>query len=318
MVRFGGQKIVPNRIRIGLVGVGKIARDQHLPALANDRRFELVAAASRHGSVDGVANFHSIEELIAGTPDLHAVTLCTPPNARTSMAHAAIAAGLHVMLEKPPAPTVSAAHALARNARARGVTLFATWHSREAAAVQAARTWLTERVITAVRIEWKEDVRKWHPGQDWIWEPGGFGVFDPGINALSILTRILPSPVSLQAATLSFPENRGAPIAAELHMTHAPRAPVEAVFDFREPGGESWTIEVHTDAGALRLSEGGARLQIDGRPVEQEGNREYPALYKHFAHLIDAADSDVDLAPLQLVADAFLCGRRVTVERFDD
>jgi predicted dehydrogenase len=309
---------VVSRIRIGLVGVGKIARDQHFPALANNPRFERVAVASRHGSVEGVANFRSIEELIAGTRDLHAVTLCTPPNARTSMARAAIAAGLHVMLEKPPASTVSEALALARSAHARGVTLFATWHSREAAAVEAARVWLAERLISSVKIAWKEDVRKWHPGQAWIWEPGGFGVFDPGINALSILTRILPSPVSLQAATLSFPENRAAPIAAELHMTHGPKTPVHADFDFRQVGGECWAIEVTTDAGMLLLSEGGARLQIDGKAIEQEGNREYPALYERFAQLIDARESDADLAPLQLVADAFLCARRLTVERFDD
>jgi hypothetical protein len=44
-----------------------------------------------------------------------------------------------------------------------------------------------------VEIVWHEDVRKWHPGQQWIWEPGGFGVFDPGINALSIATRIFPA-----------------------------------------------------------------------------------------------------------------------------
>ena len=41
-------------------------------------------------------------------------------------------------------------------------------------------------------VTWKEDVRHWHPGQQWIWEAGGFGVFDPGINALSIVTKIMP------------------------------------------------------------------------------------------------------------------------------
>jgi D-galactose 1-dehydrogenase len=44
-----------------------------------------------------------------------------------------------------------------------------------------------------VNVIWREDVRVWHPGQDWIWQPGGLGVFDPGINALSIITHILPA-----------------------------------------------------------------------------------------------------------------------------
>ena len=58
-------------------------------------------------------------------------------------------------------------------------------------------------------------MRRWHPGQAWIWEPGGFGVFDPGINALSIATSIF-APFFLTAARLDFPENRDAPIAAAL------------------------------------------------------------------------------------------------------
>ncbi|TIS18620.1 MAG: gfo/Idh/MocA family oxidoreductase, partial [Mesorhizobium sp.] len=43
-----------NPIRIGIVGVGKIVRDQHLPALAKDSSYRLAAAASRHGKVDGI------------------------------------------------------------------------------------------------------------------------------------------------------------------------------------------------------------------------------------------------------------------------
>src|SRR3546814_20550411 len=93
------------------------------------------------------------------------------------------------MLEKPPAATTTEICALADHARARGVTLFATGHSREAAGVAGARDWLSGKRIRAAHIRWKEDIRRWHPGQEWILDAGGFGVFDPGINALSILTR---------------------------------------------------------------------------------------------------------------------------------
>jgi hypothetical protein len=87
-------------------------------------------------------------------------------------------------------------HAPGALAARAGRTLFATWHSRFAPAVEPARQWLTPRRIRSVHINWKEDVRVWHPGQGWIFEPGGLGVFDPGINALSILTRILPLSLS--------------------------------------------------------------------------------------------------------------------------
>ena len=51
-------------IRIALVGVGKIARDQHVPALAANSSYALVAAASPHHRLDGVLHFNSIEAML--------------------------------------------------------------------------------------------------------------------------------------------------------------------------------------------------------------------------------------------------------------
>ncbi|MGO8352352.1 gfo/Idh/MocA family oxidoreductase, partial [Rhizobium johnstonii] len=39
-------------INLAIVGVGKIVRDQHLPSVAKNPDFELVAMASRHGTVE--------------------------------------------------------------------------------------------------------------------------------------------------------------------------------------------------------------------------------------------------------------------------
>ena len=207
-------------IRLGLVGVGVIARSQHLPVIAASPRFDLIGAASRHAGVEDVQNRSSLAELLDAVPGLEAVSLCTPPAPRFADARLALSAGRHVMLEKPPGATLAEVRALADQAEQAGLTLFATWHSRHAAGVGPARAWLADRTIRRVHIEWREDVRVWHPGQDWIFEPGGLGVFDPGINALSVLTRILPAPLLLQAAALRFPENRDAPIAADLDYRH--------------------------------------------------------------------------------------------------
>ncbi|WP_404336844.1 Gfo/Idh/MocA family protein [Sphingomonas sp. MMS12-HWE2-04] len=296
-------------IRLGLVGIGKIARDQHLPALAADKRFELVATASRHATVDGVIAHREIGSLIGGGHDLDAISLCTPPEGRYAQAVAAIDAGLHVMLEKPPAATISEIAALADRARAKGVTLFASWHSREAAGVAPARDWLRGKRIDAVRITWKEDIRRWHPGQDWILAPGGFGVFDPGINALSITTAILPDAVLLESAWMEVPEGRAGPLVAELRMRSG-TAPVEASFDFLQTGPQTWDIEVDTDAGRLRLSMGGSILQLPGGEEQKAPDQEYPRLYARFAELVTAGESDVDIRPFQLVADAFVLAER--------
>src|SRR3546814_766693 len=140
-------------------------------------------------------------------------------------------------------------------------TLFATWHSREAAGVTGARDWLSDKRIRAAHIRWKEDIRRWHPGQEWILDAGGFGVFDPGINALSIMTAILPAPPLLDAARIDIPEGRSSPIAATMAMQSGD-AEVTADLDFLQTGPQSWDIEVETDAGTLRLSMGGSVLEL--------------------------------------------------------
>ncbi|HUG45006.1 MAG TPA: Gfo/Idh/MocA family oxidoreductase [Sphingomicrobium sp.] len=305
-------------IRIALVGIGKIARDQHIPALAASSDYELVAAVTRHGPVEGISTFGSITEMRQSGLALDAVSLCTPPLGRHVLAREAIAAGLHVMLEKPPGATVSEVESLALAARKAGLALFATWHTRAAPAIERARSWLAGRRIGSATIIWREDVRQWHPGQAWIWEPGGFGVFDPGINALSAATAILPQALFLTDASLFYPENRAMPIAAHLSMSDSEGIAINADFDWRERGTQRWDIDVETDAGRLTLSKGGAALAIDGETLidEDEISAEYPNLYVRFAELVRSRMLDVDLAPLRLVADAFMLGRRVQVDPF--
>ncbi|MGN7753820.1 Gfo/Idh/MocA family protein [Sinorhizobium sp. 22678] len=305
-------------INIAIVGVGKIVRDQHLPALAKNADYRLIAAASRHGTVDGIDNFKSIEAMLEAMPGVEAVSLCMPPQYRYEAARTALAAGKHVFLEKPPGATLSEVADLEALADEKGVSLFASWHSRYAPAVEAAKTFLASTAIRNVRIIWKEDVRHWHPNQEWIWAAGGLGVFDPGINALSIMTHILPQPVFITSATLEFPENRDAPIAATIAFSDAEKLDVAAEFDWRQTGKQSWDIVAETDAGEMVLSEGGAKLAIDGKIVHEEPEQEYPMLYRRFAEIIKAGRSDVDLAPLRHVADAFMLGRRKFVEEFHD
>ncbi|SDY30265.1 Gfo/Idh/MocA family protein [Citreimonas salinaria] len=307
-----------NALAIAIVGVGKIARDQHIPALARDPRFQLAATASRSGGVQGVETFETLGALLAARPDIPAVSLCMPPVPRFAAAREAIAAGRHVMLEKPPGASLAEVFRLEALARQAGVTLFASWHSRAAAGVAPAREWLAGRRPKRIRIDWKEDVRKWHPGQAWIWEPGGLGVFDPGINALSILTEICPVPLHLTASTLTFPENRATPIAADLTFTDGDGLDATAGFDWRQEGGDIWQMEIDTDAGQLRLLDGGARLFIDGQETTLDDTGEYPTLYRQFGQLIAEGRSDVDAAPLIHVADAFMLGRHLRGDPFHD
>ena len=306
-------------LRIGVVGLGKIAFDQHLPSIHGNPRFELAATVSRHGKkVDGVSSFTSHTEMLKALPDLDAAAITTPPGVRYQIARDCIDAGLHVMLEKPPAVTLGEIEDLACLAEGKQVTLQTTWHSQHNPAVAAAAEALADKRLASLTVTWHEDVRKWHPGQEWIFDAGGFGVFDPGINAFSILMKILPDVLFVREAELIFPENRQAPIAAEIDFT-SPSADgaLRASLDFRHSGAEAWTIDIRTTDGThVLLRGGGSKLEINGELQAAEGEGEYPSLYREFVGLIDARRSLVDVRPLRLVADAFLVGRLTVVEPF--
>ena len=304
-------------IRIAIVGYGKIARDQHVPSIAADPRFVLAAVVSPRAPAEaGVPVFPSLEAMLgAMAGQLDAIAICTPPTVRLAIARAAFAAGLDVLLEKPPAATLGEIEEIERLGREAGQTLFTAWHSQHAR--PSRRTSCARReTVSAVQIRWHEDVRKWHPGQEWIWAPGGFGVFDPGINALSIATRILPSRLFVREAVLAFPENKQMPIAARIAFG-GKAGRFEADLDWRYTEGERWTIRVETgDGTTIELLGGGARMTLNGEAQAVDGPGEYPALYARFAELIEARESDVDREPLRIVADTFLVGRREIVEPF--
>lgn len=306
------------KIKLGIVGVGKIVQDQHLPAIEKNDAYELVATASRNGSVDGVPAYLSIEEMVAATPELEAVALCMPPQYRYEIAQFALRNNLHTLLEKPPGATVCEVEHLADLSHQYGKSLFVTWHSRYAAAVQLARQLLATRTLKSVNLHWKEDVRKWHPGQEWIWQAGGLGVFDPGINGLSILTEILASRAFVQSSKLVFPDNKAAPIAAYMSLVTADKQKIEVEFDWRETSKEVWDIVFHTEEGDIRLTEGGARLFLDDEEQSTVEQNEYEAIYAAFSGLIQEQQRDIDLQPLKLTADAFLMGERKTIEPFLD
>ena len=304
--------------KIGVVGVGEIAKNQHIPSINRNPDFEFAAGVSRHQKTEGVDNFTAIEDMISARPDIDVVSLCVPPQVRYGIAWAALEAGKHVMLEKPPGISVVEVESLARFAEQQGVTLFATWHSRYAAAVETAKNWLADKKITDVKIIWKEDVKHWHPGQTWIWQAGGMGVFDPGINALSILTHIMNVPFHLQEADLAFPSNCETPIAAQLKFTGNDALSLSADFDWRQTGPQHWDIYVQTTEGEVHLANGGNDMLIDGKAHFSADNAEYDNIYARFADLLKSNQSDIDLMPLKHVADAFMLGKRSVVEAFEE
>jgi D-galactose 1-dehydrogenase len=153
-----------------------------------------------------------------------------------------------------------------------------------------------------------------------VWEPGGFGVCDPGINAMSIFTKIMPMPVFVDSATLTTPSNRQTPVDVQIRFkTGDANGPdLSAHFNWLEGDEEVWTITIVTGKGqSLKLRNGGAVLDADGAETVKEKPEEYERIYERFAELLASGKSDIEDGPLRLICDAFFIGRRETGPAFD-
>ena len=303
-------------VKIGLIGFGAVAR-RHVDVIARSQKFDLCAIASTSPIVDGpdCPVFSSYSEMLADASMVDAVAICTPPGARYSIARNALLAGKDVLLEKPPSVTLGEILDLERIARKMQLSVFAAWHSRFNKAVDLAQQLLATREIHSIRIKWLEDVNRWHPEQDWIWESKGLGVFDAGINAISILTLIVPSPVIVTDSQMWSLPGTQSPIAARIsgHLTEGCTA-LRIDLDWRVAEECRELLFECSDGSTVRLGQSGRSLEMDGVPLIAEGNLEYERLYGHFSSLIEQRKTDADIEPLRLTADSFMIAQRFAAD----
>src|SRR3546814_3856745 len=66
-------------IRIGIIGYGKIARDQHIPAIQASQDFQLAAISDPKPSDDAEAPFFQDYADMLAAQIVDAVAICTPP-----------------------------------------------------------------------------------------------------------------------------------------------------------------------------------------------------------------------------------------------
>jgi predicted dehydrogenase len=141
--------------RIGIVGAG-FGVHAHLPALLAHKRFDVVALASPHSAARiaperGIAHaFTSCEAMVAGC-DLDAVTVASPPFAHQADVSAALAAGKHVVCEKPFALGVAGAEAMLAAAAAAGTACGVAHEFRFVPQTQALRELVVNHHLDPMR-----------------------------------------------------------------------------------------------------------------------------------------------------------------------
>jgi predicted dehydrogenase len=183
-------------IRVGLIGAGMIGRlraravarvpGMRLVAVA-DAREELARQAA--GGVPGVRIFGDGMEL-AQWSEVDAVILSTPPGSHAPLGLACLAAGKHLLCEKPLATSVAACEALVAAAAKAGVRLATGFNLRYTRAAKLAR-----QLVEAGAIGELDHVRAFHGhggeefGHDWVHDAkvtGGGTLMDNGIHVIDL------------------------------------------------------------------------------------------------------------------------------------
>ena len=173
-------------LRGAVVGYGFIASRGHVPAFlqsgADEDRahFEVVAVADvtparlslAAAALPAAHLYDDYRAMLNGeTGELDFVVVSVPPSLHAAVTHEALARGLHVLCEKPLAPSVEEARAMVTHARQTGQVLFPCHNYKHAPVVKAVRAMLDEGVIGEVRRVTLDTFRSTHARGVAEWNP---------------------------------------------------------------------------------------------------------------------------------------------------
>lgn len=162
------------RIRTAVIGFGVSGKVFHTPLIAADPSYSLDAvvtanlerAAEVRRLYPEARIFSTADDLFAAAEDYDLVVLGTPPSTHVTLASAAIARGLHVVVDKPFVPTSDEGERVIALAAAAGVQL----------TVFQNRRWDAD-FLTLLRLVHGGSFGEIHSFEsrfEW-WRPGGFG-----------------------------------------------------------------------------------------------------------------------------------------------
>ncbi|HET7475222.1 MAG TPA: Gfo/Idh/MocA family oxidoreductase [Dermatophilaceae bacterium] len=140
-------------VRLALVGCGRIAQAAHLPALEKADGVRLVAVSDPSPQVArqaarryGIPAAYADQAEVFADPSVEAVIVAAPDRFHASITTQALAAGKHVLVEKPLAATVHEAELLAGLVGRTGLVLQVGAMKRHDEGMQYARQFVVERL----------------------------------------------------------------------------------------------------------------------------------------------------------------------------
>jgi D-galactose 1-dehydrogenase len=254
---------------------------------------------------------------------LDAVIIATPPELHYTIACDALQAGKHVFVEKPPTQTTGEAEKLGRLSGEVRKVLFFGYHAQYNSSVRRARNMLAQQSVQAVEAEFCEDVLQFHSPGSWVFKQGVLR--DSGINALSILTAVLPGHDDWRVTAADFKPSgeAGADRKARIELSLGGQAKGLVLLDWEHHGKETRTLTFRTSGGTLTIDIAADRMYQNGVPLdpmpdpapEADGfHREYQAMLRDFAASLRSGHSSCGTTEVRLVEEAYRSARTKFVQ----
>jgi predicted dehydrogenase len=276
-----------SQIGVAVVGTG-FGKQIHIPGFQHHHRTEVVAVWNRDlEKANAIAAKNNIphasdrlDEILA-LPEVDAVSISTPPFLHYDMAKMAIAAGKHILLEKPMNMSVEETKELDRLATKQGVVVTADFEFRFIPAWQLLSEYLQQGYLgktRLIKIDWLVASRA-NPDRPWNWyslqEKGGGVLGAVGSHAFDYIHWLFGSVKSLSAKLSCAIDRRLDPQTGELKtvdaddtcliaMELADGTPCQLTISSVTYAGRGHWLEVYGDRGTLVLGSDNLKDYVHG------------------------------------------------------
>ena len=333
-------------IRIAIIGAGSMA-GEHAKHYGRIEGVEVVAVCDRDypkaqafAERHGIADVYQDLDAMLARDDIHAVSNVTPDGVHKVTSLAAIAAGKHILCEKPLATNAEDAHEMAAAAQAANVINMVNLSYRDAPAIQHARALVTGGAIGTVRHvdasyrqSWlvSNAWGRWDPESQWLWRlseaHGSKGVLgDVGVHIVDFASFPVGDITRVNCELTCFdkaPDNRIGDYVLDANDTALMRVrfangAMGTIQATRWATGHhnSLTLSVHGDKGAIRVDLDASKDEVqvclndDVHPARWSTVKAppTPSIYQRFIESIRTGENDqpdfARGAAIQTVLDA--------------
>src|SRR5438067_925164 len=247
------------RVRVGVVGAGRFAKECHVPGVQAHPQGEVVALCARNreraaamAAQLGVPEVYTDYRELIARPDVDAITVATPDALHLPVAVAALEAGKHVFCEKPLAMNVAEARTMVEVAGRSGLVAMVAFTFRYTRALQELRRLLGQGTIgtpfhvtmqvhwgsimtPGAALTWRDQASASAAG---IWADGGAHLFDALAYALAPAQEVCAQMMIVQREE-GTPQPDTVDLATALARLRVPRARAAgrpSAYADREPG----------------------------------------------------------------------------------